>query len=338
MQTSPATTPRQRLLVVDDDLDTVRLLIGILDGVARIFFATSGEDALRQIRQHAPDLVLLDAEMPGMDGFSTCAAIKEDPDTADLPVIFVTARTDTDSETRALAIGAVDFIHKPVNPPVVTARVKTHLALKHKSDELRRLTAVDALTGMTNRRAFDDTLRMEWRRAMRSRAPLSLLLLDVDFFKAYNDTYGHLAGDECLRKVADVLTAAARRAGDVAARYGGEEFAVILPHTSAIDAHRIAERLCAAVRDLAIPHGGSLVAPRVTISVGVASMLLPCEAVDNALLLCHRCSRFERCRAAPDDLVALADRALYTAKRNGRNRVSDLVHAIEPPEEGSAGE
>lgn len=309
--------PAQRLLVVDDDPSMVRLLSRLLTGMARIHFATSGEDALLQIRQNPPDLVLLDAEMPGLGGYETCRRIKADPALAHVPVIFVTAHTDTASETHALTIGAVDFIPKPLNPPVVQARVRTHLALKRQSDELRRLTATDALTGIANRRAFDDGLQLEWRRALRSHAPLSLLMVDVDYFKRFNDTYGHPAGDACLRAVARVLAGIARRAGDLVARYGGEEFALFLPATNASDAFRLGESLCQSVAALAIPHAASAVAAQVTVSVGVATLVLPCDGVEQP-----------RCLAGPEALLALADEALYAAKAAGRAQVVDRVGTV----------
>lgn len=320
--------PVQRLLVVDDDPSMVRLLSRLLTGMARIHFATSGEDALLQMRQNPPDLVLLDAEMPGLGGYETCRQIKADPALAHVPVIFVTAHTDTASETHALTIGAVDFIPKPLNPPVVQARVRTHLALKRQSDELRRLTATDALTGIANRRAFDDGLQLEWRRALRSHAPLSLLMVDVDYFKRFNDTYGHPAGDACLRAVARVLAGTARRAGDLVARYGGEEFALFLPATNASDAFRLGESLCQSVAALAIPHAASAVAAHVTVSVWVATLVLPCDGVEPPRAACHDCDQSARCLAAPQALLALADEALYAAKAAGRARVVNRVGTV----------
>jgi len=320
--------PVQRLLVVDDDPSMVRLLSRLLTGMARIHFATSGEDALLQMRQNPPDLVLLDAEMPGLGGYETCRQIKADPALAHVPVIFVTAHTDTASETHALTIGAVDFIPKPLNPPVVQARVRTHLALKRQSDELRRLTATDALTGIANRRAFDDGLQLEWRRALRSHAPLSLLMVDVDYFKRFNDTYGHPAGDACLRAVARVLAGTARRAGDLVARYGGEEFALFLPATNASDAFRLGESLCQSVAALAIPHAASAVAAHVTVSVGVATLVLPCDGVEPPRAARHDCDQSARCLAAPQALLALADEALYAAKAAGRARVVNRVGTV----------
>jgi diguanylate cyclase (GGDEF)-like protein len=323
------TVLQPRLLIVDDDPHSLRLLNAILQGVAKVYFATSGEEALRQVARHAPDLILLDVDMPGLGGHATCAALKADPETAELPVIFVTSRADTASETQALALGAVDFIHKPVNPPVVLARVKTHLALKQKSDQLRRLIMMDALTGIANRRAFDDSLGREWQRALRRGEPLSLIMIDIDYFKRYNDAYGHPAGDACLRQVADAIAGAAKRAGDVAARYGGEEFAVILPHTSVQDAGMIAERICASVRALAIAHADSPVAKHVTISVGVASVS-GSDCTECAPGCAHCSNRVLIEHATHDALIALADQALYAAKRSGRAQIATRSGAVAP--------
>ena len=328
-----------RLLIVDDDPASLRLLNAILEGVAKIHFATSGEEALRQVARHEPDLILLDVDMPGLGGHATCAVLKADPISAELPVIFVTSCADTASETQALALGAVDFIHKPVNAPVVLARVQTHLALKQKSDQLRRLTMMDALTGIANRRAFDDSLHLEWQRVLRHGEPLSLLMIDIDYFKRYNDAHGHPAGDTCLRQVAIAIADTAKRTGDLAARYGGEEFAVILPHTGLQDARTIAERICACVRALAIAHGDSPVAPHVTISVGVASMSTAggahCQgaagsAPDSAPDSPSSCVLITPERAAAETLVGLADQALYTAKHQGRDRMAMQSGKLDP--------
>lgn len=301
------------MLIVDDDPASVRLLGRVLHGVARLSFASQGAEALERVRTTNPDLVLLDADMPVLDGFATCAALRADPDTAHIPIIFVTAHVGTEDETRALATGAVDFIHKPVNPPVVVARVRTHLELKRRGDELRRLVSQDGLTGLSNRRAFDLHLADEWRRALRSREPLSLVMLDVDHFKRFNDRYGHPAGDECLRQVGAALLEATRRVGDLAARYGGEEFAVVLPGTDVARALAFGERLCAAVADLAIVHADSPVAAHVTASVGVATA--DTAGADGPC-------------GEPADLVSLADRALYRAKAEGRARAVGLKGAF----------
>ena len=331
MPDSRSTVPTrsaQCLLIVDDDPSAILLLSRILEGEARIVFATSGEAALRQIRDHAPDLVLLDASMPGLDGLETCRRIKADAGSADVPVIFVTATADLQMETRALELGAVDFIHKPVHPPVARARVRAHLALKHKSDALRRLAGVDPLTGIANRRAFDAALDQEWRRALRHGHALSLLLVDVDCFERYNELHGHRGGDACLRRVAGVVAAATRRAGELAARHGGEEFAVLLPHSSLAQARGFAQALCAVVEGAALPHGNSPVGPHVTVSIGVAELVQGGQGGDSCDRLCHECELSGPCRAAPSRLVELARRALYQAKREGRARVACLQGTV----------
>jgi diguanylate cyclase (GGDEF)-like protein len=314
--------PPQCLLIVDDDPSAILLLSRILEDEARIVFATSGEAALQQIRDHRPDLVLMDASMPGLDGLETCRRLRSDPCSAGVPVIIVTAHADIELETRALALGAVDFVHKPVHPPVVRARVRTHLALQRQSDALRRLAEVDTLTGLANRRAFDEALDKEWRRAMRHRHALSLLRVEVDHFKRYHDLHGHRAGDACLRQVAGLIGTAARRAGDLAARYGDDAFAVLLPHAARVEAGAFAQRLCAAFVAAALPHGDSPVAPHVTVSIGVACLVPACEIHERGTQSCHGCGELAHCRAAPDRLVDLADQALHQAQHEGRARVA----------------
>ncbi len=317
--------PRQPcILIVDDDPQGLRLLHTILAGLAKIVFAKTGEEALDQVTQCQPDLILLDAEMPGLGGYATCRALKSDTETADIPIVFVTSHTDTGSETRALELGAADFIQKPVNPAVVLARVKTQLSLKQKTDALRRLTHLDALTGVANRRAFDEALEIETRRSLRTGEPLSLLMLDVDFFKRYNDTYGHPAGDVCLRQIAQIMAQTAKRAGDLVARYGGEEFAIILPHTRAADARVFAERLCGLIRDQAILHRESTAASVVTLSIGVASLDPSCNEADSGTSAHSPGASPGRRVYSPESLLALADRALYQAKQQGRNQVRSL--------------
>lgn len=312
-----------RLLVVDDDVGTVRLLTSIILEFGEVFFATNGQDAVDMVREKRPDLVLLDAEMPGMDGFAACEAIKRDPIFADLPILFVTAHSDVEIETTALGLGAVDFISKPISPPIVKARVKTHLALKQRTDELHRLAGVDGLTGIANRRTFDTALDHEWRRACRSKAPLSLLMIDVDHFKRYNDHYGHQAGDDCLRTVAGALAAALHRPGELVARYGGEEFSVILPACDQQTALRFADKLLKAVADLHIPHAASDTASEVTISLGVASLTLDCASLaEQNPARNGPCPAVESCGEGAATLIAAADEALYQAKRAGRNRAA----------------
>ncbi len=293
---------RPKILIVDDIPSNVHVLSRILRDDYDIYFATDGERALELVQARLPDLVLLDIMMPGMDGYEVCARIKSDPATHDIPVIFISAKSEVEDETRGLEVGAIDFITKPISPPIVKARVRNHLLLKRQADLLRSLSFLDGLTGIANRRRFDEAMAREWRRCGRSHQPVSLILLDVDHFKAYNDHYGHQAGDECLRAIADILAEQVNRAGDLIARYGGEEFIVLLPETGHEGAEQVAERLRLAVARQGIPHAHSPVAPHITISLGVATQVP--TGTDT-----------------PDGLAQMADQLLYQAKRSGRNRV-----------------
>ncbi|MFZ3285675.1 MAG: diguanylate cyclase [Telluria sp.] len=291
-----------RLLVVDDQPVNIQVLYQVFADTHQVFMATSGEQALKFCAANPPDLVLLDVSMPAMDGYEVCRRLKADPGTAAIPVIFVTASDDHDSEEMGLAAGAVDFIVKPVNPAIVRARVKTHLTLKHQADLLRNMAYVDGLTGVNNRRHFDERLDIEWRLSVRNSTSLSLIMLDVDFFKRYNDRYGHQMGDECLRQVASVLLGCTRRPADLAARYGGEEFVCLLPETNLDAAIAIARKLNEAVGARRIAHADSATAAVVTISLGVSCMV-------------------GQAGSTADQLLRGADAKLYLAKQNGRNRV-----------------
>ena len=271
--------------------------------------AADGRQALELIARQPFDVVLLDIKMPGLTGFQVLQAIRRIHSVTDLPVVMVTSSDDSDSIVEALQLGANDYVTKPIDFPVALARIRTHLllrqmvlALEEANQKLERLSFLDGLTNIANRRRFDEFLHIEWRRAAREAAPLSVILADIDFFKAYNDTYGHEAGDEILKKVAGALAATVNRPADLVARYGGEEFVVALPGTDAAGALVLAERLRAAVEALAVAHSTSRAAAHVTISVGVATTIP------------------ER-GAAPEALVAAADQALYEAKHDGRNRV-----------------
>lgn len=292
---------KARLLVVDDQPINIQVMNQIFADQYQVFMATSGQQALDFCQRSPPDLILLDIVMPNMDGFEVCAALKAAPETRDIPVIFVTAHTHASEETRGLEAGAVDFISKPVNPAVVRARVKTQMTLKRQSDLMRQLVFMDGLTCVFNRRYFDQQLLTEMARAVRAQHPLSLIMLDVDFFKRFNDHYGHQAGDDCLRQVAQTLQQALRRPADLVARYGGEEFVCVLPETHFEQAMNLARELELSVRRKAIRHADS-VADVVTISVGVAGFTAGASG-DAA------------------SLVALADAQLYQAKASGRGRV-----------------
>ena len=291
-------TATARILIVDDDPTAIELLAHTLEGLGELCYATGGADALAVMADDPADLILLDANMPDMDGFTTCGILKQEY--PDIPILFVTAFNAVGRELQALKCGAVDFIHKPIRPPVVRARVGVHLQLRALTAELHALGNRDPLTGIANRRALDERLAQEWRRAARQQQALALLMIDVDHFKRYNDHYGHLQGDACLRQVAQALAAALPRSSDLVARYGGEEFAVLLPGSSLEAAAALGAKVCAVVRALAIAHAASDTATQVTVSVGAAGAagLQPVEA-----------------------LLARADRALYAAKSAGRDRV-----------------
>ena len=297
---------RPRLLVVDDQPANIFILFRALDDRHEVFMATNGLQALEVCRSKRPDLVLLDIEMPGLDGFEICRRLKQDEATADIPVLFVTSHDDPDNEARGLEVGAVDFITKPIHPAVVRARVRTHLTLKWQADRLRDLAFADGLTGVANRRRFDDALDQAWRAGVRSGRAVGLAMVDVDYFKRYNDLYGHQEGDACLRAVAVQLQSVLRRPHDLVARYGGEEFACLVPDCDAEGLRALCESMRAAVAAMARPHARSDCATVVTVSVGCA-LTVPLRD------------------GKPDGLVAAADAELYAAKAGGRNRVAGVA-------------
>lgn len=302
------TDDRQKVLVVDDVPSNIRMLGEALRADYEVMAAASGEKALELVAESRPDLILLDIVMPGIDGYEVLRRLKEDPATQDIPVIFVTGLGDADDEQRGLEMGAVDYISKPFFIPIVMARVRTQLQLKRKSDILESMVMLDALTEIPNRRHFDETLDVEWKRARRAGSPLAVAMMDIDHFKAYNDNYGHAQGDDCLRRVAKALEGASRRPADFVARYGGEEFVAVLPETPHEAAMEVAERLRAAVEAAGLPHAHSRMADHVTVSVGLASI-----APD----------RFNNFSSA-HDLLKKADEQLYVSKQGGRNRVSGV--------------
>jgi diguanylate cyclase (GGDEF)-like protein len=293
---------RPRLLIVDDQPINIQTLYQVFSADHQVFMATSGAQALVLCESKLPDLVLLDVEMPDMDGYEVCSRLKANPVTRDIPVIFITGHSDEAAETHGLDVGAVDFISKPINPKIVRARVKNHLTLKAQSDLLRDWVYIDGLTGVKNRRYFDEHINAEWGRALRNHSLLSVIMLDVDFFKRYNDCYGHLSGDDCLRQVANVFNRRIHRSVDFVARYGGEEFVCLLPDTNFEGAMQLAEQLRQDVFALQIPHIASLLTPFVTVSLGVSTKPETIDGTSDALLM-------------------LADAQLYQAKEQGRNRV-----------------
>ena len=328
---SAATGPAATILIVDDDIQNRKLLEVLLrpEGYLTLS-AANGEEALAAIAKRAPDLILLDVVMPGMDGYQVARMLKAGHATASIPIIMVTAQNDRDSCLAGLDAGAEEFLTKPVDRAELWLRVRNLLRLKALGDffrnhssileqqvqartaDLQRLGAAneslehlslhDGLTNLANRRFFDKYLADQMAIARRYQRPLALVLCDVDSFKAYNDHYGHQAGDECLKQIAAALRICCRRPADMAARYGGDEFAMILPDTGLISAAKIGEAARDAVARLGIAHQHSPVAAHASISGGVAVL-------------------FRKIDLTAQQLTAAADQALYQAKHLGRNRM-----------------
>lgn len=320
------------IFIIDDSADSQALIKRFLksQGYSNFLCCSSAACAFNELKLDEPgspaskiDLILLDIVMPDVDGIETCRRIKSDERYRDVPVIMVTASTDESNLQQAFAVGATDYITKPLRKVELLARTRAALKLKEETDcrkarekdllqalkqleeaneALQKLSSLDGLTGIANRRSFDQTLNKEWNLAVRQGSLLSLILFDIDFFKAYNDTYGHQAGDDCLKQVSHAVDALIRRPADLLARYGGEEFAVILPNTSSEGAARVAENIRQAVGSQQIPHSASGIAGYITISVGVMTMV---PTQQNVLT----------------ELIEQADKALYQAKQTGRNRV-----------------
>ncbi|WP_019894757.1 response regulator [Hydrogenovibrio halophilus] len=294
---------RPTVLVVDDEAANAKILANGLKDDHRIKVANTGRKALSVAEtQPQPDLILLDILMPDMDGYEVCRILKNNPKTQSIPIIFVSALDHNAEEEKGLNMGAVDYISKPFHLPIVRSRVRNHLALKLKTDLLEQMSHMDGLTHIANRRQFDETLTREAKRLARSHEPLGILMMDIDFFKPFNDHYGHGQGDMCLQKVAEALQGVIKRPGDLLARYGGEEFVVLLPETPIEGVEKIGNELRAAVEDLTLKHEYSETSEYVTISVGGVSGTVSDEQQAKRLL-------------------KGADQSLYHAKEQGRNRV-----------------
>lgn len=317
------------ILIVDDRPENLFVLESLLDNMGcNIVKATSGNEALSLMLDHDFALVLLDVQMPEMDGFETAELMRINSKTRYVPIIFVTAISkEQKCIFKGYEIGAVDYLFKPIEPIILQSKVKVFIdlynqkklieeqsaLLRLKLDELTELRAQnfklenlslsDGLTGISNRRNFDQYMKMSWRNAMRSDKPISLIMSDIDYFKAFNDNYGHLRGDECLIEVARTIASSVNRPMDLVARYGGEEFSIVLPETDKPTAIEIAENLRSSIEKLALKHEFSKAADYVTLSLGVTTI------VSNSY-----CSI--------EEFVDSADKALYLSKSSGRNRVS----------------
>lgn len=290
------------ILIVDDEKSNLEILSNILQPNHTVYVAKSGEMALKRAMQDCPDLILLDIIMPDMNGFEVLARLKENDATRGIPVIFITGLDNVKDEEKGFYLGAVDYITKPFHATIVKARVETHLKIVSQMRTIERFGLTDALTGLPNRRSFDTQFGIEWGHAVREKRQISLLMMDIDNFKIYNDTYGHPQGDVLLKTIAKIFTATLKRTTDLVFRWGGEEFTVLLPDTDLNGASTVAERIRTKVEAAVIPqlYGGGTTS--ITISLGVAS------ATPNA-------------ESSADDFIQESDRALYAAKESGRNAV-----------------
>jgi diguanylate cyclase (GGDEF)-like protein len=297
----PTFSEQAVILVVDDQPINIQVIYQILGADYKILMATSGEQAIKVCTESMPDLVLMDVMMPQQDGLETCRLMKAQDAIADIPVIFVTGVQQQEDEDACWQVGAVDFIQKPVNANTLRHRVNAHLTLKKQADLLRSFAFMDGLTGVFNRRYFEQFLQKQLSACKRHSSPLALILIDIDHFKLYNDHLGHLAGDDALRRVAQAMKGCCIRPNDLVARYGGEEFVAVLPDTAAEGAIVVAQKILAGIKEAAIEHPASK-HDVISVSMGIA-IANPGNAY-----------------AA--DITGRADKQLYLTKQNGRNGFS----------------
>ncbi|MDJ0593107.1 MAG: diguanylate cyclase [Pleurocapsa sp. MO_226.B13] len=322
--------PNAKILIVDDRQDNLELLSTILSSEGyQVQKCESGQLAIELAKTEPLDLIVLDISMPEMDGFEVCQILKNDSHTQDIPIIFISSLTDVNDKTKAFEYGGNDYITKPFQIEEVLARVRNQLKIRHLQMELQaknarlekenrdrqdaeaqllrlterlgKLAMLDGLTQIANRLYFDEFLTREWQRGQREQFPLSLIISDVDYFKLYNDCFGHQQGDLCLIKVAQVISKVAKRPADLVARYGGEEFVVVLPRTPAQSALKLADEIRLEVKGLCLEHPQSLVSNYVSLSLGVSSIV-------------------PNFKFTKKQLLVTADRALYQAKKQGRDR------------------
>ena len=296
---------KNSILIVDDEKANLLYLNHILSPDYLIYTARDAAEALERANEFHPDLILLDIIMPGMDGYETLTALKKSEKTVDIPVIFITGLSSSEDEMKGLDLGAEDYIAKPFSDAIVKLRVRNQIKMVNQMRAIEKLSMIDQLTDIPNRRNFNQKIDMEWRRAVRNQTPISILMIDVDKFKVFNDTYGHQQGDAVLRTVAQTLKHNLKRPADFAARWGGEEFAVLLPVTDIGGALSIGEEMRLSVESTLVPYLDNEYT-NVTVSIGVNSQI-PSQT------------------DSMDGFILKADQALYTAKETGRNRVCKTV-------------
>lgn len=293
---------KYKILVIEDSLLNQHVIQNILQDKYTLARALTAREAFEMLPIFRPHLILLDIILPDADGFKVLETLKGNEENRNIPVIIITGMDSEENEERGLMLGAVDYIKKPFKHGIVSARVNTQIRIIRQMQTIEQLGMLDGLTGISNRRAFDMHLRFEWNRAIKEDIPLSMIMLDIDHFKEYNDTYGHPQGDIILQSIASILKSETKESSGRVFRYGGEEFSVILPTDSVGGAIHVAERIRNSVETARVRSLFSDVVTRVTVSAGVASV-----------------------KPTPDDqmhyLIELADQKLYQAKHDGRNRV-----------------
>ena len=292
---------KNTVLIVDDENANIMALTHILSPLYSIYAAKSGQKAIEAAEKYHPDVILLDIVMPEMDGYAVIATLKNSDKTREIPVVFITGLSNADDEERGLNMGAVDYISKPFSPAIVKLRVNNQIKMLNQLRIIEQISMLDQLTSIPNRRGFDSRMDMEWIRAIRGNTQISVLVMDIDKFKVYNDTYGHQQGDVVLQTVAATIVQSLSRPGDFAARWGGEEFVVLLPNTDESGAMHIAEMIRQNISDVVIPCVDGT-DTKVTVSIGVRTQAPGRDS-------------------SRDSFIAQADKALYYAKESGRNRV-----------------
>ncbi|WP_415889675.1 diguanylate cyclase [Neptuniibacter sp. SY11_33] len=302
-ESCPRSEQQTIAIYCDHSIEIVWPVIAILRNDYNILLPANLTELKNLLQEDAPDLLLLGTENQWSDMFALCEEVNKNKDEFPLPIAFLSQQVEDQLELDAYQAGAADFLALNRTPAVIQSRIKILMHLKQSQDQLARSARVDGLTQVNNRREFERNIETEWRRAQRSKRNLSLIMLDIDHFKLFNDGYGHLAGDGCLRTIAQTIKASIQRAQDMVCRYGGEEFAVILPETDIDGAQLIAERIRSAIAELKIEHKFSSTGDTATVSAGVAS-INPSKG------------------GSPHELIELADQALYQSKQNGRNRVT----------------
>src|SRR5574344_2690427 len=296
---------RATILIVDDMSTNLMMLSDILKDDYNIKISKTGEKAIELCKNLDIDLVLLDIEMPLMNGYEVCKNLKNYEKTKNIPIIFVSAKNSEEDEEYGLNLGAIDYITKPFNKTITKLRLKNYLEMKIKNDLLEKISMYDALTNIRNRRFFDETFETTFLEAKRDKFSLAIMMIDIDFFKPYNDNYGHGQGDETLRKVAKALEKTIKRPSDFVARYGGEEFVILLKNIDKTGLQTVAKNLLEAIRELKITHEFSKIENYVTISIGASFYNSSSDITKLELLL-------------------KSDETLYSVKNSGRNNFAIL--------------